>query len=90
MVRAALLHDIGKRHAWLSPVARSIVTAIAKLGLPVGCRGVLYLAHGRLAAEELSRLGAEPLVVDFAACHHEDRPDSINPEDWATLVAADR
>ena len=89
MVRAALLHDIGKRHARLSPVARSVVTAVAKLRLPVGRRGALYLAHGRLAADELSHLGAEALVVDFAACHHEERPDSINPEDWATLVVAD-
>lgn len=90
MVRAALLHDIGKRHARLTPVARSIVTAIAKLGLPVGRRAALYLAHGRLAADELLHLGAEPLVVDFAAFHHKGRPDSINPEDWATLIAADR
>ncbi|MCA1735133.1 MAG: HDIG domain-containing protein [Actinobacteria bacterium] len=90
LIRAALLHDIGKRHANLSPVGRAFVTAAAKVGLPVGRRGGIYLDHGRLGAEELRALGAEPPVIDFAANHHGERPASISPADWATLVKADR
>ena len=89
MVRAALLHDIGKRHARLAPVARSIVTAIAKLGLPVGRRGALYLAHGRLAADELSPSGPSHWWWSSRPPITTSGP-TINPEDWTTLVGADR
>ena len=90
LIRAALLHDIGKRHAELSAVVRALVTAADKLGLPVPSRGRLYLEHGRLAAEELALWGAEPIVVDFARHHHGLRPSSIPDEDWRVLWAADR
>lgn len=90
LVRAALLHDIGKRHAGLGLIGRVLVSAAAKLSLPLGRRGLLYLDHGELAAAELTALGAEPLVVEFARDHHGERPATIPPQDWTMLVRADR
>ena len=90
VVRAALLHDIGKRHAGLGLIGRVLVSAVAKLSLPVGRRGSLYLDHGGLAAAELTALGAEPLVVEFARDHHGERPATISPEVWTMLIRADR
>ena len=87
VVRAALLHDIGKRHAQLGPLARTAASIAIRLGLPLGPRWELYRDHGSLSAAELA--GAEPLVIEFARHHHGDRPDSISPEDWAVLVEAD-
>ncbi len=90
VVRAALVHDIGKRHAGLGLIGRVLVSAGAKLSLPVGRRGSLYLDHGGLAAAELTALGAEPLVVEFARDHHGERPTTISPDVWAMLIRADR
>ncbi|HJU50696.1 MAG TPA: hypothetical protein VJ815_00045, partial [Acidimicrobiia bacterium] len=71
LIRAALLHDLGKRHSGLGVFGRSVVTGLAKVGLRrlvdrKGGRAHLYLRHGNLAADELADLGAEPLVVAFA------------------------
>lgn len=90
LIRAALLHDVGKRHARLSPLARALVSAASKLRLPVGPRGRGYLRHGELAAQELAELGVERLVIDFAANHHAERPETITIQDWEALAAADR
>jgi putative nucleotidyltransferase with HDIG domain len=92
VIRAALLHDIGKRHSQLAVLGRSIVTGLAKLGVrpfPRGSRADLYLRHGEIAADELLSLGAEPLVVEFARWHHQSRPGSIDAETWNSLVSAD-
>jgi putative nucleotidyltransferase with HDIG domain len=95
LVRAALLHDLGKRRSRLNVLGRSVVSGLAKVGLRwlvgrKGGRGDLYLRHGELAAEELSDLGAEPLVVAFARSHHGARPPEIEPCIWEILVSADR
>ena len=94
-IRAALLHDLGKRHAGLGVVGRSLVTGLAKVGLRrlvdrKGGRAYLYLRHGALAAKELSDLGAEPLVVAFARSHHAGKPTEIDAGVWETLVSVDR
>ena len=95
VIRAALLHDLGKRHARLNVPGRSLVTALAKVGLRrligrKGGRADLYLRHGELGAEELSILGAEPLVVAFARSHHAGRPEAIDDGAWEVLKFADR
>ena len=95
LVRAALLHDLGKRHSRLNVFGRSVVSALAKVGLKrlvarKGGRGDLYLRHGELAADELSDLDAEPLVVAFARSHHFARPPEIESGAWEVLVSADR
>lgn len=88
LVRAALLHDIGKRHARLGPLGRVIASLALRLRLPLPPRLALYRDHGPLAAAEMS--GEAPVVVDFARHHHGDRPVSIPADEWESLQAADR
>jgi putative nucleotidyltransferase with HDIG domain len=90
LIRAALLHDIGKRRAGLGFIRRSLVSAYTKLGGVPGGRWRSYIDHGPGAAIELEALGAEPVVVDFARHHHGQRPESISQEDWTILQEADR
>lgn len=88
LVRAALLHDIGKRHAGLGAVGRVFVSLALGMHLPLTPRLALYRDHGLLAAAEMA--GEEPVVVDFARHHHGDRPPSIPAGEWELLRAADR
>ena len=90
LVRAALLHDIGKRHSQLGPIGRSLASAYAKFGGKASGRWVSYLQHGRAGGAELKALGSEPMVVEFAEHHHGLRPGSITQADWDLLQAADR
>jgi hypothetical protein len=90
LVRAALLHDIGKRHARLGPIGRSIATITAALGFDGPERFRRYTRHGPEAARELAEAGAEPLVVTFTANHHGERPDTMTAEAWDLLKQADR
>ena len=89
LIRAALLHDIGKRHAHLGPIGRSLASAYCKLGGRPKGKWQRYMGHGPAGGEELQALGVEPIVIAFAEHHHGDRPASIVPADWALLQAAD-
>ena len=89
LIRAALLHDIGKRHADLGPIGRSLASAYCKLGGRPRGKWRQYMDHGSAGGDELQALGAEPIVIDFTKHHHGDRPVSISPADWALLQAAD-
>ena len=88
-VRAALLHDVGKRHSRLGTLGRSLATIAIKLRLPLSARWRQYRDHGALGAAELSRLGAEALVVGFAGEHHGGRPPGFDQTVWDTLQSAD-
>ncbi len=90
LVRAALLHDVGKRRSNLGVIARSLASLLAKLGIPTRGAWRLYLEHGSQGAEELARLGAEPLVVAFTHHHHHGRPAGFPAEEWEALKSADR
>ena len=89
-VRAALLHDIGKRHARLGLVGRSLASVAIRLGIPLWRRARMYRDHGRIGSEELSGWGAEPLVVEFARSHHGARPSSIEEAVWEALCETDK
>ena len=90
LIRAFLLHDVGKRHSRLGTLRRSLVTALALIALPVGRRGRMYLDHAAIGAVELDQLGCEELVVEFARGHHGPCPPGLAMPDWALLRAADR
>jgi hypothetical protein len=90
LVRAFLLHDVGKRRARLGTFGRSVATALDMVRLPVGERGRAYLDHARIGADELESSGADPLVVAFARHHHHPAPAGVDLEDWALLATADR
>ncbi|MEX0667714.1 MAG: HDIG domain-containing metalloprotein [Acidimicrobiia bacterium] len=89
LIRAALLHDIGKRQAGLGPIGRSLASAYIKLGGAPRGKWRSYVDHGPAAAKALEALGAEVIVIDFARHHHGQRPDSISELDWALLQQAD-
>src|SRR5690606_36104872 len=84
--RAALLHDVGKRHAGLGVIERVLASLALRLRIPVRGRWALYRDHGRIAAAELT---SEPeLVRRFALHHHGEAPAEISPADWDILVAS--
>jgi hypothetical protein len=89
-VTAALVHDIGKRHAGLGLIGRSCASLAIKLGLPLTRRWRLYRDHGVTGSRELEALGAEPLVVEFARHHHGSCPPVIPEETWEILLLADQ
>lgn len=89
LARAALLHDVGKRHSEIGTIARSLATGLAVLRLPTPSRLGSYLDHAQLGATELAALGCEDLVVAFARHHHGDRPQGFGAADWEILVQAD-
>jgi hypothetical protein len=89
VVVAALLHDVGKRHARLGVVGRSLASILIKLGLPLTKRMKLYRDHGALAATELLSIGSSRIVIQFARHHHGPRPAGFDEPAWGALQNAD-
>lgn len=89
LIRAALLHDVGKRHARLGVIGRSLASMVAILRLPLRGRFAAYISHGEAGAAELHFAGADSLTVAFAHHHHGARPKGFDPADWDLLVRAD-
>lgn len=90
LMRAALLHDVGKRRAGLGLWGRTWAALAARRGWKKSRRADQYLSHARTGAEELAAAGAEETVTDYARSHHGSRPPSIPPQDWRALLRADR
>ncbi len=90
LVRAAVLHDLGKRHARLGIIGRVGASLAEKARIPLRGRFARYRDHGILGAEELRRMGAEPIVWRYARCHHGAPDPEIDPADLAILDRADR
>lgn len=104
LVRASILHDVGKVHADLGTFGRSVSTVLTyALGAGrvqgwagrSGFRGRCgrYETHSARGAAELTAAGSPPVVVAWAAAHH--RPGrmaelGLAPESVAALVRADR
>ncbi|MEX2134417.1 MAG: hypothetical protein WEB67_09780 [Acidimicrobiia bacterium] len=88
-LRAALLHDVGKRSAGLGVLGRVAASVLIKMGLPITGRFTLYRDHGPVGAADLEAAGSPPLVVEFARAHHGPRPDTLGEDDWALLQSAD-
>lgn len=89
LAAVALLHDVGKRHAALGVVGRSIASALALLRIPVRGRYAGYLDHAEAGARDLVAAGCPPVVVEFARSHHGERPPGFDAVAWGILVAAD-
>ena len=87
--RAALLHDVGKRHSGLGTMGRSIAAALSLIKIPVRGRFRRYLDHAELGAIELEQLGCDEFVVSFARHHHGTRPHGFDETAWTSLVDAD-
>lgn len=90
VIRAALLHDVGKRHAGLGVIGRTLASLLIRLRVPLTRRVGIYRDHGAIGSSELAALGCEPLIVDFARAHHDHRPDVIEPDTWELLQLADQ
>jgi putative nucleotidyltransferase with HDIG domain len=90
VIRAALLHDIGKRHSRLGVIERVLASLLILCRVPLWGRFLAYRDHGEIAARELERIGAEPLIVDFARHHHRSRPMTIDAGTWDLLLRADQ
>jgi hypothetical protein len=89
LARAALLHDVGKRHAGLGVIGRSLASFLDLLHLPTPGRLAAYLAHPEVGADELERAGSEAIAVQFARNHHQSRPPAVDEDDWAVLLCVD-
>lgn len=89
LVRAGLLHDIGKHHAGLGAIGRSLATLLRIARLPTPGRFGEYLRHGSIGADELERAGAERLTVAFARFHPGGPPVPEFSDAWSVLLAAD-
>ncbi len=89
LARAALLHDVGKRHARLGAVGRTLATIAGAMPVPTPKRWSLYLNHPALGAEELLAHDADPIVVDFARHQEDERPASIDEASWRLLRMSD-
>lgn len=90
LIKAAVLHDVGKSHANLGAFGRSLASVFIKLRLPLSKRMIAYRDHGKHGAVALREAGAPDLAITFADSHHGERPAEISVDDWDLLQLADR
>lgn len=102
VLRAALLHDVGKVASGLRTYGRVIATLSGAVGgrsyaeVWQDTRGFtrrvgLYLRYPELGAEMLAVADSDPRVIAWAREHHLDEESWTIPVDWGrVLAAADR
>lgn len=90
LVRAALVHDVGKARSGLGVAGRVAASVAVRLHLPLRGRFAAYRDHDLLGAADLAAAGSPPRVVEHAATHH-GRPGTgaLAAEDRRILAAAD-
>jgi hypothetical protein len=91
-VEAALVHDVGKRHAHLGVLGRSNATVLGWFVRSDGRRTALaerggwpgragqYLRHDAVGAAEVAAADGSPLAIAWTAVHHD-------PSQFASLPA---
>jgi putative nucleotidyltransferase with HDIG domain len=89
LIRAGLLHDIGKSEVRISAFGRTLATLGDLAGLPLPDRYQRYRDHGTIGGRALAALGAEPLVVAFASRHPNGPPADVAGDRWQLLLDAD-
>ena len=101
IVRAALLHDVGKSATHLGAVDRAVATLLGWAGRgrvqarwsdAGGRRGAIagYLSYPEVGADMLRRVGSDSRVVAWAAEHHRSPAHwSVPLEAGGVLAAAD-
>lgn len=89
LIRAGLLHDVGKAESGLGPVGRTLATLAGLMGVPATRRQRSYLDHGPLGAARLRAAGTAGLVVAFAELHPAPAPPGVDPTRWQLLLDAD-
>lgn len=88
-VRAALLHDVGKRSSRVGPVSRSIATVLDAAGFPITARMRSYRRHGVDGADDIAARDCDAFAVAFARFHPGPAPDDVDPARWQVLLDAD-
>lgn len=89
LIRAGLLHDVGKSGVRISAVGRSLATLGDLAGMPLPARYRTYRDHGPIGGAALAELAAEPLTVAFASGHPGGPPPDVDPSRWQLLLEAD-
>jgi hypothetical protein len=89
LIRAGLLHDIGKSGVHISAIGRSLATLGDLAGLPLPARYRMYRDHGPIGGAALAELGAEPLAIAFASRHPGGSPSHMDRARWQLLLEAD-
>lgn len=90
LIRAGLLHDVGKRHVTLGPIGRSLATVLHHLGLPLPAEWDAYRSHAARGASDLEEAGADPLVAACARLHQRsDPPPGLDLQRWRIFRDAD-
>lgn len=104
LVRASMLHDVGKVHAQLGTIGRSVSTVLTYALGPGRVRGWAdrpgwrgrcgrYETHAERGADELRAAGSPPVVVAWAAGHHHPERmagTGLRTGEVDALVRADR